>query len=354
MELIPLYKPYMSPHLPQLTEILYSGQLAYGKWGKAFEKSIAEFLDVPNLVLATNSFSSAILVLFSTLDITSEDEIIISPQSCLASTLPLASYGVKVVWADIDPSRGTLDPESVKEKITSKTKLIFHNHHCGYPGYIDEINAIGKEYGIYIVDDCIEAFGAKYKGKYVGNTGADFSLLSFQTVRLPNTIDGGGIIFKDRTLYERAFMSRDFGIDRRFFKDEKGEINKKNDVQVKGYGAKPNEVGCYIGYQQMLDLDNLLQKQRRNGTIWTQELIHELGIRMINEKDTEPSYWVYGMLADDKEKLMREFRKAGYESSGVHIPNNVYSIFPKSNPLPGVNDFHEKFLAVPSGWWVEK
>ena len=102
---------------------------------------------------------------------------------------------------------GTLDPESVKQKITSKTKVIFHNHFCGYPGYIDEINSVGQDYGIPVVDDAIEAFGSEYKGKKIGNTGTDVTIFSFQAVRLPTTIDGGAIIFKDKTLYEKVCKS---------------------------------------------------------------------------------------------------------------------------------------------------
>ncbi|MEI3421297.1 MAG: DegT/DnrJ/EryC1/StrS family aminotransferase [Butyricimonas faecihominis] len=63
--------------------------------------------------------------------------------SCLASNQPLQTFGLKIVWADIDPLTGTLDPDSVRQKITDKTRLIFHNHFCGYVGYVDEINMIG-------------------------------------------------------------------------------------------------------------------------------------------------------------------------------------------------------------------
>lgn len=92
---------------------------------------------------------------------------------------------VKNCLADIDPKTGTLSPDSVKEKITSKTKLIFHNHFCGYVGYVDEINSIGKQFGIPVIDDCVEAFGAKYKGKYMGNLGTDFTIFSFKRLDYP-------------------------------------------------------------------------------------------------------------------------------------------------------------------------
>lgn len=155
----------------------------------------------------------------------------------MSGTICLVDIWIKVVWADVDPNTGTLLPESVKEKITAKTRLIFHNHYCGYIGYVDEINAIGKEYSIPVMDDCVEAFGSKYKGNYAGNLGTDISIFSFQTVRLPNTIDGGAIIFKDKQLYEKALLMRDFGIRRNIFRDSNGEITAGCDIYMKGYGA---------------------------------------------------------------------------------------------------------------------
>ena len=196
------------PELPEMDAILHSGALAYGKWAREFEKRLAEYMGVKH-VLYTNSYSNAWQVLLRTLGMDVGDEVIATPMSCLQSTMPFAQAGLKVVWADIDPRYGILDPDSVKSKITPKTKLICNYHFCGYPGYVDEINAIAKEKGIMVVDDCIEAFGSKYKGKRLGNVGTPVSIFNFQTVRLPNTIEGGAIVFEDEELYKKAVIIRD-------------------------------------------------------------------------------------------------------------------------------------------------
>ena len=126
--MIPLYKPYMPDRLPEIDTILHSGALAYGKWGKRFEQELKKFIGCEADVLTVSSYTAALQVMLCTLDLQPGDEIIASPQCCLASTQPLATYGAKVVWADIDPARGTLDPESVEQKISPRTKIIFHNH----------------------------------------------------------------------------------------------------------------------------------------------------------------------------------------------------------------------------------
>jgi dTDP-4-amino-4,6-dideoxygalactose transaminase len=351
--MVPLYKPYMPQHLPEIDNILHSGALAYGKWGHRFEQVLKDFIGCTEDVLVVNSFTSAIQVVLSTLGIKPGDEIIASPQSCLASTQPLITFGARVVWADIDPSRGTLCPTSVEHKITPRTKIIFHNHHCSYPGYVNDINAIGRKHGIPVIDDCIEAFGSRYKNRMLGNVDTDITVFSFQTVRLPNTIDGGGIIFKSRDWYEKAVRVRDLGIDRTTFRDALGEIDPASDVPMHGYGAIMNEVNSYIGYCQMQDLPGLLARQRANAAAWEASIAGTSRLKTLDTIDSEPCYWVFGLLSEAKAETLNHFRARGYHCSGVHVPNTFYSIFDSCSSLPGVEEFYAKFLALPCGWWYE-
>lgn len=345
--MVQLYKPYMPQFLPELDNILHSGILAYGMWGKKFEKKLSTYIET-DFLLSTNSYASAIQLALTVLDLKPGDEVISSPMSCLASNMPLLTFGLKVIWADIDPQTGTLSPSSVREKITSKTKLIFHNHYCGYIGYVDEINSIGHEYGISVIDDCVEAFGSKYKGKYAGNLGTDITLFSFQTVRLPNTIDGGAIVFKDRNAYEKALLMRDYGIRRNIFRDQDGEISKDCDIYMKGYGVTMSEFNSYIGCCSMDDIDKLLTLQKENAKQWD----GCCSFKSLYREEIEPNYWVYGILSKTKSKDILRFRNLGYYASGVHLPNNYYSVFGETSILNGVEEFYNKFIALPSGWWV--
>ena len=152
--MIPLFKPYMPANLPELEPILHSGNLGYGNWGRLFENTVREFVGCEE-VLATNSYNSAALVLIETLGLKPGDEFIASPMTCLASSQPFFTQRLKVKWADIDPSTGTMDPSSVKSLVTSQTKAIYHNHFCGYVGYENDINDIAHSNGIPVVDDAI-------------------------------------------------------------------------------------------------------------------------------------------------------------------------------------------------------
>ncbi len=351
----PIFKPYMSPRLSgELEHILYSGKLSFGEKGEAFEQKLKQYVGNAN-ILTTSSYNHALLVVLSTLGLKPGDEVIASPVSCLASNQPFVVKGLKIIWADVDPAFGAMSVDDVKHKITKRTKAIFHNHYCGYLGHINEINALGKEHGIPVVDDAIEAFGTKYGNRVVGNLGTDITVFSFQTVRLPNTIEGGGIAFRDEAMFEKAKMIRDYGIDRSKFRDEQNEISKSCDVFLEGYGALMNEVNSHIGFRQMDDIDSLLNRQRENAKVWD-SIIDSLKdiIPIPLLPNTLPNYWVYGTLAKNKSATIAEFRKKGFYASGIHINNNIYSVFKNRDDLKGVSEFMDHFMAVPSGWWVKK
>jgi len=351
--MIPIFKPYMPENIQEgINEILYSGKLSYGKYGRAFEHKLSEYIGHKN-VLTVSNYNQAMLIVLSTLGLKTGDEIIASPVSCLASNQPFATKGLKVIWADVDPNSGALSVHDVRSKINLNTKAIFHNHYCGYLGSIDEMNALGKEFGIPVIDDCIEAFGSELNGKKTGNLGTDITVFSFQTVRLPNTIDGGALVFKDKTMFEKAKMIRDYGIERTNFRDELNEINHKCDIKLEGYGALMSEINSFIGLRQMDEIDILLKKQKDNAELWNGRINEMPDVISLPKKlNSSPNNWVYGVLTKNRIETIKAYREQGFYATSVHINNNIYSVFNNKITLKGVNKFINHFVAIPCGWWV--
>lgn len=350
--MIPLYKPYM-PALPKLDAILHSGKLTYGRYCRAFEDALRKYFNTPWLLI-TNSFNTAISVAITTLDMDFGDQVIASPMGCLASTQPYLTAGLTIKWADVDPETGTLDSKSVRKRISKKTRGILHNHFCGYPGAIDEINAIGKEYGIPVIDDGIECFGTLYKGRKIGNCGTTATVFSLTPVRNPNTVDGGVVIFESQELYEKAILVRDCGIDRSRFRDDMGEINPNCNIDLKGYSATMSEVNGYIGTVQMEHIEEILQKNRANAARWQLRLADNATIKPLRtDVANSPNYWVFGTLAANKQQTMQQLREEGFYASGVHTDNSRYTAFGERPELPGVDAFLQHFVALPCGWWVD-
>ena len=342
----------MPEELPEVDNILHSGALSFGKWGHEFEARLRSFVGNKNLI-TTNTYSNAIHITLATLGLKPGDEVIASPMACLASNQPLLTYGLRVRWADIDPNTGTLNPDNVEKAISSQTRLIYHNHFCGYIGYVEEINKIARDHGLLVIDDCVEAFGSGLKGKKLGNIGTDASVFSFQTVRLPNTIDGGAIAFADDKYMAKATLIRDFGIDRPRFRDKNAEISPECDIALRGYAGTISDFNSYIGCIQLEHMYELLSKQKNHAIDWenrfdnTSNKIKTLHVL----QDVDPNFWVFGILSDDKVHDMLMFRSEGFYASSVHLPNNYYSVFGEYTELKGVNEFYNKFIALPCGWW---
>jgi len=349
--MVPLYKVFMPDNISEgVNEVLNSGQLAYGVHTRQFEEKLRTFVGNPNVLsISGNSVFFALKLI----GIKEGDEVIASPMACLATNQPVAYAGAKIIWADIDPLTASLDPEDVKRKITSKTKAIIHYHWSGYPGYIGEINAIAKEKGIFVIEDASESFGAEYKGKILGNTNTDIVCYSFTPVRLPNAIDGGGLAFNDKALFDKACSMRDYGIDRSRFRNSLGEISDSCDISLPGDACTMNNISGYVGSQQMDCIADLYSKQRQNAINWIDYFSDNGDVRALNLRgEINPSYWSYTILSDKRDDLLNDFREKDYYASKMHLRNDLYSVFKSSaKDFMGINEFSSKQLNLPCGWW---
>jgi dTDP-4-amino-4,6-dideoxygalactose transaminase len=172
---------------------------------------------------------------------------------------------------------------------------------------------------------------------------------------LPNTIEGGAVVFKNKEQFNKALLIRDLGIQRDAFRDKNNEISPFCDIKLAGYSATMNELSSYIGWLQMGEIHNLLFRQRDNAKKW--DLWFEKHLkntyRLNTRMDTFPNYWIYGFLSENKVETLLSFRENGYYASGVHLNNNIYSVFKNQVPLKGVEEFNSHFSAIPCGWWFD-
>jgi perosamine synthetase len=124
--MIPLFKVFMPEGLNDgLNKIIYSGTISYGPHAMEFERKLISYLRNP-FVLTTSNNNHAMLIALAVAGVGAGDEVIASAMSCLASNQPVISVGGKIVWADIDPKHGALDPDDVRRRITAKTKAILN------------------------------------------------------------------------------------------------------------------------------------------------------------------------------------------------------------------------------------
>lgn len=346
--MLPLVKPYMAPHdemMPALEKILYSGYIAMGEAVDEFETAFGRYIENPQ-VLSLNSGTAALHIALLLMNIGPGDEVISTAMTAEPTNTTIAITGAKVVWADVDVRTGLLDPKSVREKITERTKAIMLVHYAGMVCDMDEFNKISEEYNIPIIEDTAHALGSKYNGKRVGSN-SRFTCFSFQAIKHMTTVDGGAISFKNENDIAEARKLRWFGLDKRVSRLE-------NDITRAGYKYGMNNVNATIGSVQLRHIDDIIGRHVANGKYYDKELAEISGVTLIPYYEhTEPSYWLYTMKVDDRENFCKMMESNGITASLLHHRSDTHSVFSSSRcELPALDDFYEHFVHIPCGWWV--
>jgi dTDP-4-amino-4,6-dideoxygalactose transaminase len=346
--MIPLVKVAFPPReflLPALESVLYSGQVAEGQQVYEFEENFGKQFDLPN-VLAMSSGTAALHAALTLAGVQPGDEVISTPMTAEPTNTSILYCGAKVVWADIDPLSGNIDPESIRKSITAKTKAIVVVHYAGYPVRLAEVRRIADEFDIPLIEDCAHALGATYDGRHVGTVG-DFGIFSFQAIKHMTTVDGGVLTIADPKLTTVAKKFRWFGM-------LKGVPRTEVDIQTIGFKYNMNNVNATIGLVQLKNIEVILERHISNGQYYDTQFQGIPGVDFARcDAAAKPSYWLYTLITDEAKDIEKALNAAGVMASKLHRPNNHHSIFRISEkPLPGLDHFYNKLLHIPCGWWV--
>src|ERR1700685_3729485 len=190
-----------------LIEVLRANAPSCGPWVKKFEEEFAAFCGT-QLGLAVTSGTTGLHLAMVAADVKPGDEVITTPISWISTANAAAALGAKLVFADVNPRTLNLDPASVAEKITDRTKAIIVVHLYGQCCDMDPIMDLARERGILVIEDCAHAAGAEDKGRRSGTLG-DIGVFSFHQQKNMVTLGEGGMITTGRRdLYERMLSFR--------------------------------------------------------------------------------------------------------------------------------------------------
>ena len=347
--MIPLVKPFIAPSevmMPEIEKILYSGYIAEGEKVYEFERSFGEYVDNPN-VLSLNSGTAALHIALMLAGVGPDDEVISTALTAEPTNVAIKLVGAKVVWADVDPATGLIAPQSIRQKISPRTKAIIVVHYAGMVCDMDRINAIAADAGIPVIEDAAHAMGSGYNGKPVGSN-SEYTCFSLQAIKHLTTIDGGFISLKDATQLSDGRKLRWFGLDKKI-------PRLQNDIRFPGYKYHMNNVNATIGLVQMRYIDRIVNSHKENGRYYDQQLQGIPGITVIPYyADTEPAYWLYTMKVENRAGFIKMMEENGIMASELHLRNDRHSVFAESEcELPALNDFYSRFVHIPCGWWVD-
>lgn len=361
--------PMFKVHIPvddalnNLREVLSSGFVNEGVQVTQFQKAIADKLGAKNLVMM-NACTSALTVAYKIAGVGPGTNVVTPAMTCIASNTPIDNLFAKIVWADINPHTGSVDPKDIERKITPETRAIVFVNWAGTPCDLDAIDAIGKKHKIKTVQDAAHAFGATWKGRPISEF-SDFTCYSFQAIKHVTSGDGGALVCRDDADFLLAKKLKWFGYDRDAHKDEKGEWKGQRwsaDVEPGEVGFKfnMNNIAAAIGLSQLPHIDRILAGHRNNAKVFDAAFKGSNIIRPLDiPEQAQSSYWVYTALVSDpkidRDRLLEDLNAEGIAAGLVHLSNDMYSAFkPYATDLPGTHQFNDRQISLPCGWWLSE
>jgi dTDP-4-amino-4,6-dideoxygalactose transaminase len=363
MKTYPLFKAHIPADdaLMNLGQVFKSGFINEGEEVLRLTQEMKQELEAENLIL-TNSCTSALTLALRLADVQPGDEVISTPMTCVATNTPITTMGAKLVWADINPSTGMMNPDDMQLKINNKTKAVMAVAWAGTPPELKTLRSYCRAHGVKLILDAAHAFGANYMGRPVHHW-ADYTCYSFQAIKHITTGDGGALISNDDLDYARSKCLKWFGLDRDATKDAQGNWKGQQwdaNIVEAGYKFNMNNMQAALGLAQIPHIDRILGTHRTNAAIYD-DLFRDYPYIMPQAQDNqaESSYWVYTVLLKDaavsRDELLKRLNDEGIMAGVVHVPNDDYTCFESSKVnLPGVRTFSARQFSLPVGWWLNE
>jgi dTDP-4-amino-4,6-dideoxygalactose transaminase len=193
-------------------EVVLSNKVNYWTGNECcdFEKEFAVWSNSEYAVALGNG-TLALDVAFKALDIGVGDEVIVTSRTFIASISSIVNAGAVPIFTDVDLSSQNITPDSIRSVITNKTKAIVCVHLAGWPCDMDEIMDLANEFNLFVIEDCAQAHGARYKGKPVGSIG-HIGCWSFCQDKIMTTGGEGGMVTtNDEPLWRKMWAYKDHG-----------------------------------------------------------------------------------------------------------------------------------------------
>lgn len=304
--------------------VMRSGKVNYwtGDEGRMFEEEFASWLGVRNAV-SVSSGTAALHVALAALGVGPGDEVVCTPYSFMASAMCALQAGALPVFADVGADH-IIDPAAIECAITPRTRAIVVVHLYGIVADMDPIMEIARRRGLFVVEDCAQCLGGRYKGRIAGTIG-DVGCFSFcQNKHITTGGEGGMVCCNDDALARECRSLRDHGsdVEARLNAARKG-LAKPVSFRRIGYNFRMTEIQSAIGRVELARLDfwNLPLRRRFARFLISGLKDHPLVKHApVSTEERESSFWLVPFVLD-KTKLkrgmtVRKFMKA-VQAEGV-------------------------------------
>ena len=350
---IPLYKIYTDEEdLTLITKIIKRGSnWAIGPEIEEFENAIKNYVGT-DYCLTLNSGTSALHAAFLAYGFGPGNELIVPSFSFISTANSVSFVGANPIFGDIEESTFGLDPKSLPQLISQKTKAIVPMDYGGISCKINEIQEIAKNNGLLVIEDSAEALGASIDGKKVGSI-ADSSIFSFCGNKVLTTGEGGAIVTNDKAIFEKIKLIRSHGrMDTvRYF-----DNTEQSQYLELGYNWRMSSITAALGLSQISKLDKIIKMRQNNAEYISKSLSKFPEIITPSSKDgSEHIYQMYTVRLlnkDIRDKLHNFLTQKSIFSkiyfSPIHLTDFYKNKFGmKENSLPITEMVSQQILTIP-------
>lgn len=294
-----------------------------GPYEKAYEAQFADYLGGGH-AKAVNSGTNAVYCALGALEIEPFSEVVIPPITDPGGAMPIALLGLVPIVADADPRSFNTCAEEIEKVLTDRTRAVVVAHIAGDPVEMEDVVDLCRKRDLYLIEDCAQAHGARYRGRLLGNFGhvAAFSTMSGKH---HCTAAQGGVVFtRDADLHARVRQFADRG--------KPGDISARTGNVRAALNLNSNELSAAVGSVQLRRLPGMVQARRRTAQAVREGLEACQAVRLgWVSPDGESSYWFLRVWLDlerlrvDKEAFAAAIAKEGIPSvaSYRHIPGEA-------------------------------
>lgn len=310
-----------------------------------FEEEFAK-LNGSKYAISVANGTDALRIAIMAAGIKEGDEVITTPFTFIATTETISQSGAKVVFADIEDDTYNIDPKSIESKITKKTKAILPVHLYGHPADMEKIMEIAKRHNLIVIEDCAQAFTAKYKinneWKFVGSIGNAGTFSFFPAKNLGAYGDGGLITTNDENILNIAKALRNHGSRERYI------------YEMEGFNSRLDTIQAAILRIKLKKILELTEKRNNIAKKYTQ-LLNGLCITPVVRENCYHSFNYYTIKFETKnmrDKVQKYLTENGvanqiYYPIALHLQKAYKHLGYKYGDLPVTEKIQDRVLSLP-------
>ena len=339
---IPIYRPTLGGREREyVNDCLDSGWISSkGPYLARFEEGFARAVGVGHAAGVCNG-TAALHVALVALGLGPGAEVIVPTLTYVATVNAITYTGATPVFVDALPDTWQMDPADVERKLTPRTRAILAVHLYGHPCAMDPLCALAGRHGLFLVEDCAEAIGTRYRGRPVGGFGA-VGTFSFYGNKTITTGEGGMVVCNDRALHERVVHYKGQGLvpGREYWHD------------VIGFNYRMTNLCAALGLAQLEQLEGFCARKRELAGRYRRNLAGSTATLHGEAPDCTHSYWMCSILVPDpalRDPLRADLGAAGIETRPLFHPAHTLPIHARPGEQhPVAEDLGRRGLNLPS------